>query len=60
MVRWMIVGESDGEADGESDGEAERTATESADPNSKGFPTGILGIFLRTFRDTPSHFREYN
>ena len=45
---------------GESDGEAERTATESADPNSKGFPSGILGIFLRTFRDTPSHFREYN
>ena len=52
----MIVGESDGE----SDGEAERTATESADPNSKGFPSGVLGISPRNFRDAPRHFREYN
>ena len=50
----MIVGETDDESD------AEMTATESADPYSKGFPTGILGIFLYTFRETPSHFREYN
>ena len=52
----MIVGESDGE----SDGEAERTATESAEPNSKGFSSGVLGISPHTFRDTPSHFQEYN
>ena len=41
-------------SDDESDG------AESAEPNSKGFPSGFLGISPRDLRDAPRHFREYN
>ena len=54
MVVW-IVGETI-----ESDGGRESDGVESVEPTARNFPSWILGISLHTFRDAPSHFREYN